>query len=263
MTLEYNKPLQIKDEKGEILYTIKNLSLDAEYELENFSYTLEEVREKLLSGNKFITVPLKEQKLAERYLDLSIKVAEDKNKNRVEELEKERNKILEQLKAGDQDRVKKGKSIIRYKDILRATPKEILIEMVEWLKDNIKEFELKSYYDCALEINSIASAFRSYSTCKRNKDQSYNSCGYISRDKRRNFPIDFPALKSHQITVLKCPVWFYNSYVYLYDWYNLIKQSNKDITLLSMSKRIVFREFSNYLNLRQEYMLKKQRERNK
>jgi len=96
--------------------------------------------------------------------------------------------------------------------------------------------------------------------CKRNKEQSWNSCGYIDKSKRRNKPIDFPALKSANLTVDKCPVYYFNTYRYLYDWYNITVASRTDISNLTMAKRIIFREFGNYINIRREYVLKKREE---
>lgn len=99
-------------------------------------------------------------------------------------------------------------------------------------------------------------------TCKKNNEQWENSCGYLKPSKRRKTTIDFPALASASITINKCPVWFYNKYNYLYDWYNNIKASKKDITRLKMGERIVYREFTNYINLRQEYYTKLARSNN-
>ena len=103
---------------------------------------------------------------------------------------------------------------------------------------------------------------RDCKTCKKGKDQVWNVCGYLPIEKRRKKLIDFPALKDASITIDACPVFFFNTYRYLYDWYNITLASGKDISLLNLGKRIVFREFGSYLNIRREYMLERERAKN-
>jgi len=153
--LLYNKKLEIKDDKGEIIYTIKNLTLDAEYELENIAYDIQEAKEKaLLSNDRFEALGLAELELLSEYYTL---LAEDKEKNQTRI-----DKILKMLKKFDESREKRGKRIIRQKDILRQVPKQNLEDAVRWLKANLEEFKQLSYYEAAIEAANVAESFAQY-----------------------------------------------------------------------------------------------------
>ena len=99
-------------------------------------------------------------------------------------------------------------------------------------------------------------------SCKRSGAQAWNVCGYIPTSERRKKLIDFPALRNPDLTVNACPVYFYNKGRYLYDWFNTVKDSTLDLRTLSLGERVVYKEFKNYINLRTEYILKKEREKN-
>ena len=103
---------------------------------------------------------------------------------------------------------------------------------------------------------------RTCAMCKAENAQWENSCGYLPKDQRREDKIDFPALKSPNITVDKCPVYYFNKYRYLYDWYNKIELSRPDISNFSLSKRVVYTEMLNYFNIRREYFIEKERSKN-
>lgn len=102
---------------------------------------------------------------------------------------------------------------------------------------------------------------RNCNLCKSSGDQVFNSCGYIKAKRRRKKVIDFPALKSPAIHVNKCPVYYYNTFSYLYDWYNITLDSKVNISSLTLPKRIIFREFGNYLHIRKEFILERERKK--
>jgi len=103
---------------------------------------------------------------------------------------------------------------------------------------------------------------RDCKTCKRNKgDQEYYSCGYISKDRRRGKPDDFPATKDSTLTVDICKVYYYNRYEYLYKWFNIERRNNTYLRDMTFGERALFTEFQHYLNLKQEYLLKKAKKR--
>ena len=104
---------------------------------------------------------------------------------------------------------------------------------------------------------------RDCKSCKSAGEQSWNQCGYIEEDKRRDNKIDFPALKNPHFTISVCPVWYYNEYEYLYDLYNLIKDSALNLLDLPFSKRFIYKTFKYHLSLRQEYERKKQERKKK
>lgn len=109
---------------------------------------------------------------------------------------------------------------------------------------------------------------RDCKTCKAGKDQSWNSCGYISKEERRGREvhgtfqpnkIDFPALKNPEFTIEKCPVWFYNEYEHVYTKYNFIKNSHINLEDLSFQLRTIYNTFGYYTALRQAYESEKKR----
>jgi len=161
--LLYNEKLEIKNDEGEILYTIKNLTLDAEYELDGLSYKIQETREKLLSGDKFITLSESDKKMSNKYFDYLVKSVDDTNTD-VQKIKYKQlaNELWTKMNNIDIKHEKQGKKILQDNDILHALPKEFLIESVKWLKDNIEGFEQLGYYECATEINKISVAFTNY-----------------------------------------------------------------------------------------------------
>lgn len=111
---------------------------------------------------------------------------------------------------------------------------------------------------------------RDCKTCKAGKDQSWNSCGYIPREKRRGnlidgilvlHQIDFPPLKNPDFTISKCPVWYYNVYEHLYKVYNRIKDSYLSLSELPFQKRIIYDTFKTYIALKENYELEKARKK--
>ena len=104
---------------------------------------------------------------------------------------------------------------------------------------------------------------RDCKSCKANKEQSWNQCGYIPEDDRRENKIDFPALKNPHFTISKCPVWYYNTYEYLYKLYNRIKDSHLNLMQLPFQQRLIYETFKGYLSLREEYKLEKKRQKGK
>ena len=104
---------------------------------------------------------------------------------------------------------------------------------------------------------------RNCDTCKKNKgDQEYYSCGYIDKEKRRKKPYDFPATKNNLITIDVCPMIYYNRYSYLYKWFNIERKNNTYLRNMTFGERVVYTEFENYLYLKQEYLLEKERSKN-
>ena len=149
--LLYNKPLEIKDKEGEILYTIKNLTLDAEYELDMLNYDIQTTRETMLASGKFVLVTQNEIDLTLSY----IKALDSEDAEAIKELEGVLFKLQE-------SRERKGVRVLNTMLILKALPKDKLVEMVKWLKDYIEGFEQVSYFECAEEVIKINNAFRDY-----------------------------------------------------------------------------------------------------
>ena len=149
--LLYNKPLEIKDKEGKILYTIKNLTLDAEYELDMLNYEIQNTRETLLASGKFVLIDQKEVDITLEY----ITALEEVSAELMKELEY---KLIEFQTV----REKKGIKVLNTMHILKALSKDKLVEMVKWLKEYIDGFEQVSYFECAEEVIQINNAFREY-----------------------------------------------------------------------------------------------------
>ena len=161
--LIYNKPLEIKDKEGKILYTIKNLTLDAEYELENYGYRFQEVKENLIAGNKFVTLTKADEKNRKEYFKLIIeKTDEGLSDEEIKVIDNKAKNIMQKMIDADTQREKDGKRIMVFNDVIHNLPKSELLEMVAWVKEHIKEVEELGLYDCALEINTIYLAFYNF-----------------------------------------------------------------------------------------------------
>lgn len=165
--LIYNKPFEIKDRDDNVLYTIKELTLDAEYELENLSYKIQEKREILLGGDRFVTLTEEETDITNKYFNAINKKAKILQINKPKEfklvaVEKEIKQLLKALEITDLAREKAGKRIITFTDILHNMSKSFLKESAEWLMQNIEGFEQMGYYECAVELELVSSAFERY-----------------------------------------------------------------------------------------------------
>jgi len=69
----YNKPLIVKDTEGQELYVIKEITLDAELELDNLSFEIAEAREILLNNGEFTQISYEENELSIAYVKELIK----------------------------------------------------------------------------------------------------------------------------------------------------------------------------------------------
>ena len=78
--LEYNKPLVIKDSEGKEIYTIKDLTMDAEFELERIYNEIGEAREDLLNTGKYVRVGITEIQIALQSSELAQKRIKQKGK---------------------------------------------------------------------------------------------------------------------------------------------------------------------------------------
>jgi len=99
-------------------------------------------------------------------------------------------------------------------------------------------------------------------SCKANGDEGFYRCGFIPEDKRTGSPILVPATGTADFTLDVCPVYSYLQYSYLYKLYNIMRDSNVNLMELPFQKRILYTTFTEYLNQKKLYELKKQEEMN-
>lgn len=165
--LLYNQPLELKDTEGNVIYTIKDLTMDAEYELENLAYAIQEKKSILLSGDRYVTLTEEELELSEKYFNvLSLKtdiIADKKEEeNDMAAIESQLDNLWVAIDKLDKIRMEAGKKILTFNDVLHNLPKTFVKEAARWLKTNIVEFKDLGYYECVIELNKVNGLYLEY-----------------------------------------------------------------------------------------------------
>jgi len=92
---------------------------------------------------------------------------------------------------------------------------------------------------------------RTCKICKKNNEQKYNACGYIPKSERRQVFVDFPLYNEPEFGVDICPVWFYNTYEYIYKIFNLLK-AGANVIQYNWHYRFLYATIENYKGLKAE-----------
>ena len=152
----YNKPLIVKDTEGQELYVIKEITLDAELELDNLSFEIAEAREILLNNGEFTQISYEENELSIAYVKELMK--ENADQELLTKLEKKMAKF-------DEIRKKRKKRLLTDKHVLYHIQKmnpDFLVRASKWLQNYIEGFEQKSLYDCARELQTVSYTFQQF-----------------------------------------------------------------------------------------------------
>jgi len=154
--LEYNKPLEIKDYEGNIAYTIKNLTLDAELELELMGRHIELAKAKLHRSGRFYKLNSIDMRDRFEYLTLiDVKERNEKQEERFLFLQKR----MEEIQAEKEKLALPEMMDIDIIKEIRDTDPNWLADMVKWLIDNIEGYEKKSYSESVRELVQISNAY--------------------------------------------------------------------------------------------------------
>lgn len=154
--LEYRKPLIIKNFEGKELYTIKDLTLDTELELELMGRHIELTKSKLYRTGRFYK--LNSIDIRDRFEFLTLIDVKKKNaaqKKRFDVLQK---RMDELQKEKDEMGLPEMMDIDILKEI-RDTDPEWLADMVKWLTEKIEGYEKKSYSQSVRELISISNSY--------------------------------------------------------------------------------------------------------
>ena len=82
-----------------------------------------------------------------------------------------------------------------------------------------------------------------------NNEQSQLACGYIPKSDRQDKFYEFELYNDPNFGVDICPVWYYNEFNYLYETYNLIKNSSINLIEQPFMIRYIFTIFNDVIEL--------------
>lgn len=159
--LEYNKPLVIKDSEDKEIYVIKELTEDAEFELERIYHEIGEAREDLLNTGKYARIGMTEIQIGIQSAEMALKKTRQGGKLSKGDEEIAEN-LLKKYADFELENQRKGLKKLTIDKILFSMQREQLLEMVDWVRENIENQDKIGLADSARELYNIATHFINY-----------------------------------------------------------------------------------------------------